>query len=226
MRTRVTRTTLAVTTAVFVVFALMLCTAGCTQQPTQTVQPTITPVGTPQAPAGLANPASVNCVNVGGTLKIMTDATGGQYGMCTFPNGTSCEEWALFRGEGCKPGVALMITPTATPTVNTKMMVTYTQADNNAIVQIANGGQFAVKLDANPTTGFEWNATVTQGLVITNSSYQQNANPGGMVGVGGTQMWTLKATATGKQTFSAIYKQPWMPTTGNETAFVLYVNVT
>jgi putative hemolysin len=24
--------------------------------------------------------------------------------MCTFKNGTSCEEWALFRGEGCKAG--------------------------------------------------------------------------------------------------------------------------
>jgi hypothetical protein len=22
--------------------------------------------------------------------------------MCTFPNGTSCEEWALFHGEGCQ----------------------------------------------------------------------------------------------------------------------------
>jgi hypothetical protein len=45
----------------------------------------------------------VNCVNLGGTLDIKKDAAGNEYGMCTFSNGTSCEEWALYRGEGCKP---------------------------------------------------------------------------------------------------------------------------
>ena len=54
----------------------------------------------------MANPASVACVNAGGRLEIKKDATGGEYGMCTFANGTSCEEWALFRGEGCKAGVS------------------------------------------------------------------------------------------------------------------------
>jgi putative hemolysin len=52
----------------------------------------------------------VNCGKVGATSVIMNNPDGSQYGMCNFPNGTSCEEWALFRGEGCKPNVA----PTAT----------------------------------------------------------------------------------------------------------------
>lgn len=51
---------------------------------------------------GMANPASVNCEEKGGTLEIRTDETGAQTGFCTFPNGTECEEWALFRGE-CTP---------------------------------------------------------------------------------------------------------------------------
>jgi hypothetical protein len=50
----------------------------------------------------MANPASVNCGTLGGTTEIKTNADGSQYGMCTFTNGTTCEEWALFRGEGCK----------------------------------------------------------------------------------------------------------------------------
>jgi len=104
--------------------------------------------------------------------------------------------------------------------------VTFTQEDNNTTVQVAAGSQFAVQLESNPTTGYEWNATVSKGLLITNSRYQQDANPGNMVGVGGNQIWVVKASAVGKQTFSAIYKQPWMRTTGKETAFVLYVNVT
>ena len=222
MRSRVSGKTLAITLGICTVLALILCTTGCVQQPAQTVTQTTTPTGTPQTTSGMANPASVNCGNVGGTLKIMTDSSGGQYGMCQFPNGTSCEEWALFRGEGCKPGVSA----TATPAGDAKMMVTFTQADNNTTALVAAGSQFAVQLASNPTTGYDWNATVSQGLVITNTSYKQNANPGNMVGVGGNQMWIVKANAAGKQTFSAIYKQLWMPTTGNETAFVLYVNVT
>lgn len=48
--------------------------------------------------AGLPNPASVNCQEKGGSLEIK-DGEGGQYGVCTFPSGAKCEEWALFRGE-------------------------------------------------------------------------------------------------------------------------------
>jgi len=57
--------------------------------------------GTESNLTGMANPASVNCVNLGGNV-VIKDSAAGQYGMCTFTNGTSCEEWALFRGEGCQ----------------------------------------------------------------------------------------------------------------------------
>src|SRR3989338_9433575 len=53
--------------------------------------------------AGLANPASVNCEEKGGKLKIKTDSSGNQYGLCKFTDGSECEEWAYFRGE-CAPG--------------------------------------------------------------------------------------------------------------------------
>ena len=46
----------------------------------------------------LANPASVNCINNGGTLSIITEEAG-EVGMCTLPGGVVCEEWAYFRGE-------------------------------------------------------------------------------------------------------------------------------
>ncbi len=49
----------------------------------------------------LANPASVNCVNRGGRLRIVS-TPGGQIGLCTWPSGKTCEEWALFRGQ-CTP---------------------------------------------------------------------------------------------------------------------------
>ena len=66
----------------------------------------ITSPGTAGADAaGLPNPASVYCVESGGELEIRTDPSGGQVGICVFPDGTECEEWALYRGE-CWPGQA------------------------------------------------------------------------------------------------------------------------
>ena len=50
----------------------------------------------------IANPASVNCVEKGGTVEIRT-STAGQYGVCVFADGRQCEEWALLRGQ-CPAG--------------------------------------------------------------------------------------------------------------------------
>jgi predicted secreted protein len=169
----------------------------------------------------MPNPASVACVQSGGALEIKKDTTGGEYGMCNFPNGTSCEEWALFRGEGCKPGVAVA----ATTAAEDKKMVTITEADNGKTEQVAQGTRFAVTLKENPTTGFSWNATVTSGLEIISSDYQQDKAPEGMVGVGGMRTWVVLAKDTGDQKFSATYRRSWEPVTGNESAFATTVNV-
>jgi putative hemolysin len=63
----------------------------------------------------IANPASVNCINKGGTLSIQKRGDGGEYGICIFEDNRQCEEWAMFRGE-CPVGgikVAGYTTPAA-----------------------------------------------------------------------------------------------------------------
>jgi len=50
----------------------------------------------------IANPASAYCVQNGGASRIVTAADGSQGGICVFPNGSQCEEWAYYRGE-CSP---------------------------------------------------------------------------------------------------------------------------
>jgi putative hemolysin len=52
-----------------------------------------------QATAGLANPASENCVAQGGTVSIEKRGDGGEYGVCVFEDNMQCEEWAMLRGE-------------------------------------------------------------------------------------------------------------------------------
>ena len=53
--------------------------------------------------AGMPNPAAVYCEEQGGRVEIRTAADGGQYGVCIFPDGSECDEWAFYRGE-CDPG--------------------------------------------------------------------------------------------------------------------------
>jgi putative hemolysin len=79
---------------------------------------------TAEPTTGLANPASVYCEEQGYTLEMRTDADGGQYGVCIFPDGSECEEWAFYRGE-CGPAAsdaeqpieASTVAPTEVPTV-------------------------------------------------------------------------------------------------------------
>lgn len=57
-------------------------------------RPSITPDDSTQ----IANPASVFCIEQGGTLEIVDDGTG-QLGYCTLPDGTRVEEWEYFRSQ-------------------------------------------------------------------------------------------------------------------------------
>jgi putative hemolysin len=94
--------------ALMVVILCAACAPGSNTQQTN--------ANTPEA--NIANPASVNCEQNGGTLEIRTDSSGGQTGFCHFPDGSQCEEWAYFRGE-CSPGDSLNV-PTATETPSEK----------------------------------------------------------------------------------------------------------
>jgi len=73
---------------------LLVFIIGCTQEPERPSEAIDSEVEKQQ----IANPASVYCEEQGGILRIETEEAG-QYGICTLPDGTECEEWAYFRGE-------------------------------------------------------------------------------------------------------------------------------
>ena len=77
--------------AAFAVVVLAGCTGAANEAPTSSAQ--------------MANPASRYCEEQGGRVVIVEDAEGGQRGMCVFPDGSRCEEWAYYRG-ACVPGAA------------------------------------------------------------------------------------------------------------------------
>ncbi len=55
--------------------------------------------GTEIPQVNMPNPASVYCEQNGNSLEIQTAADGSQSGVCVFPDGSTCDEWAYFRGE-------------------------------------------------------------------------------------------------------------------------------
>ncbi len=101
---------------------VVLLAASCT--PLREAPPAST---TPTPAAGLPNPASVFCKEQGFTLELRTDAAGNQSGICHFPDGSECDEWAFYRSECGLAGPAAGETAptpgasaTATPPPETK----------------------------------------------------------------------------------------------------------
>lgn len=97
---------------IFTLTIIVMALAACTALPPTQVAP-----GTPQA--GLPNPASVYCRQGGNKLEIRTAADGSQSGVCIFPDGTTCDEWAYFRGE-CGPAAPKSPTPAMTVEATTQ----------------------------------------------------------------------------------------------------------
>ena len=55
----------------------------------------------PEPRIGMANPASVYCIERGGRLEIVQEARG-ERGICVLTDGTRVDEWELFRRGSAK----------------------------------------------------------------------------------------------------------------------------
>jgi len=73
---------------VLILLAITILMGGCDAP---TAQPTV--------PPQTANPASENCLKLGGKLVIEKRGDSGEFGVCLFEDNLQCEEWALYRGE-------------------------------------------------------------------------------------------------------------------------------
>ncbi len=123
-----------------VVVLVILAFSACTPPVTQPADP---PVPTS---ANMPNPASVFCEGQGYKLEIRTAPDGSQSGVCIFPDGSECDEWAYFRGE-CGPAnqsaspAALTAMPTALPIdpADYQGWRTYTQSVYNFSIMLPDG---------------------------------------------------------------------------------------
>ena len=164
--------------------------------------------GSPAQAANLPNPASVNCEQNGGKLELRQDASGGVAGVCIFPDGSECDEWAYLRGE-CKPGDSLatpepvipaIASPSPTPKPSVLRIAYFkdgyvmlwtkgegsrqlTQASTEQM-RISDDGQVIAYLGSDPqgTTGiFAMEADGSNPRLLVGQDYLQNIQSAGQV---------------------------------------------
>jgi inhibitor of cysteine peptidase len=99
--------------------------------------------------------------------------------------------------------------PITMPAVPPRFHV-YTEADSGKTVQEPLSETFNIRLQENPTTGYAWNMTVSDGLAISRDEYIPSSSNSQMVGSGGIRSFTLATSARGEQKVTAEYRRPWV----------------
>jgi len=84
------------------------------------------------------------------------------------------------------------------------------QALSVGLIEVKVGQEFNITLNSNPTTGYQWqlakrlNETILQ---LVGSVYKPSGS--GLIGSGGTEIWTFKAVSSGTAGISLKYVRPW-----------------
>lgn len=98
------------------------------------------PTATSKPLVNMPNPASLFCEQKGNQLEIRTAPDGSQSGICVFPDGSTCDEWAYFRGE-C--GLAPQESPTPDFAVEKTTPESSDGTEGNTLEEHASGGYMA-----------------------------------------------------------------------------------
>lgn len=179
---------------------------------------------------GMANPASVNCAENGGTVEMKTDESGGQYGMCVFPDGKQCEEWAMFRGEcpvgGEEPKETSVTKPQKGDLIVVSPLVVegsmpgnwFFEANAVAVIMDANGkllgtGSLTAKSDwmTTATIPFSGSIVFSEPETTTGTLVIKNDNPSGLPENDKTEVYPISFGSAVKVFFPNEKKTPGMP---------------
>ncbi len=107
------------------------------------------------ATANMANPASVYCADHDGKVDIR-DGEGGQVGICVFPDGGECEEWAFFRGECTPPGVDVKPAPEVFANMANPASVYCTENGGKLDIRQGDGGEVGICVFSSGAECEEW----------------------------------------------------------------------
>ena len=162
--------------------------------------PAATPTAAPQAAAAtktpaqptaaIPNPAAKYCVDQGNKSEIRTAADGSQSGVCKFPNGTECDEWAYFNRD-CSPTQEIQVT----------------EADQGKNFTLNMGDSLVIVLDSNPSTGYAWVVKSVDKPVLSLAGepfFKMNSDK---LGAPGKTTLTFKTVSSGSQALTLLYQR-------------------
>ncbi|MCD4821122.1 MAG: protease inhibitor I42 family protein [Methanococcoides sp.] len=99
----------------------------------------------------------------------------------------------------------------------------FSEEANSSEISLKVGERIVLKLNENPTTGYSWDLSIPEGIVLVKDEFVGPDEP--MPGAGGFHEWTLEAVSGGNHQINAIYKRPWEDVTGEEDTFSMDVVV-
>jgi inhibitor of cysteine peptidase len=85
------------------------------------------------------------------------------------------------------------------------------------------GKEFAISLEANPTTGYAWEAKFDDNFLKLKKEIFKSFSPG-TIGKGGKEEFIFLPIKTGKTVVKMIYKRPWEKKAVNRKEFLIIIN--
>jgi inhibitor of cysteine peptidase len=104
-------------------------------------------------------------------------------------------------------------------------MITLTRADNGKSVEIRIGDTVVVRLDENPTTGYQWALETHHEEVVTLKSTDYVPARGAGVGSGGQRLFTFQATLAGSTPLRLKLWRAWEGDTSIRERFAVTLQI-
>lgn len=92
-------------------------------------------------------------------------------------------------------------------------------------VTLKKGEALRVSLPENPSTGYSWDLSLSDGLYLVSDQYIREDTVIRRVGAGGIHTWDIRAKGIGSQQITGVYRRPWEVNTAPEKTFTLNVRV-
>jgi inhibitor of cysteine peptidase len=93
----------------------------------------------------------------------------------------------------------------------------YTRQDS--VIRVRHGDEFVVALDANPTTGYQWEPRIESDALQLLE--RRLPTPGHGVGAGGVERFRFKVIGTRSTRLGFAYRRPWDSRAAEELSFQL-----
>ena len=95
----------------------------------------------------------------------------------------------------------------AAPT-GTGTTLTFTKADNGSTAPAKLGDLIDLRLEENPTTGYQWQMQASAGLTPISSEFEGPTESPAPIGAGGVHVWSYQVQQAGTQTLEGKYIGP------------------